>query len=572
MFQKKEIQLHLWPWSVGEPKETIEVRQKQKKITFPFYGSPVISALTETKLFLPSRYEGFISLGPKYRTAEGEYRLYEAPHGVLADKKNENSGAIIHSLSIRGTIFFEAKGAIGQKGVDGDENIGENLKSVVLGWSQFFDDMLERAEQGWHKQNKIPWSSVLKFLETVRDQNKSPRMALIIRIAQEMRRKLPQTVTSLRKILVRERRLMSVDRISETDNCCLLWYIRQSGNTIAEKAGYRQELLGVSRRESFDTQENRVVKDFLYRCIIEAARYIKTEILPNPVYENSDRAIQVKTFKNICTVLKREPLFEKISMPVPGASPNYVLQNDYRYREIWKWYQKLLKREEEEDKYWDWQTRGWADVCRFLICAALWELTQRKKNFKGKFVFKELLRSALHIFQEQRAGSKISPDSMPGPIVILKVQGIKKRPVALIEVVHSDYANRHPYTRHLGRTGGHLYLVLRPVEGSGVSPRIIIVWGVHTAGSFQVPSWKEMSTSASQAIKRHEIIIGDSYPDFPRLSGIVVASDLQAKDADVYSPSPETLPIIQVPADYRYWEDAVIFLQVVFEELLEKMV
>jgi len=31
------------------------------------------------------------------------------------------------------------------------------------------------------------------------------------------------------------------------------------------------------------------------------------------------------------------------------------------------------------------------------------------------------------------------------------------------------------------------------------------------------------------------------------------------------------LPIIQVPADYRQWEDAIIFLQLVLEELLESM-
>jgi len=569
MFQKIQIQLHLWPWSVGVPHETIDITQE--KITFPFYGSPVISALTETKLFLPSRYERFISLGPEYKTAEGVYRLYEAPHGLLADRKSENSGAIIHASSIRGTVFFEAKGAIGQKGIDGDENIGEKLKSVVLGWSQFFDDMLEEAEQRWHRQNKFPWSNVLEFLEIVRDQKESPRMALIVRIAQEMHRKLPQIVTALRKVLVRERKLMSVDRISETDVCCLLWYIRQPGNTMVEKAGYRQELLGVSRRESFNTHENRIVKDFLSRCIIEAARYIKTEILPNPVYEKSDRAVQVRTFKNICAVLKREQIFEQILTPVAGSSPNYVLQNDYRYREIWKWYQKLLKREDEEDKYWDWQARGWADVCRFLVCAALWKLTLPEENFKRKFIFKELLRSVLHIFQEQRAGCKISPDSMPGPMVILNVQGTRKKPIAVIEVVHSDYAGKHSYARYLGRTGGHLYLVLRPINGSGVRPRIIIVWGVHTSGSFQVPSWTDIGASARQAIKRHEIIISDSYSDFPRLSGIVVASDLQAKEADAYLSTPESLPIIQVPADYRQWEDAIIFLQLVLEELLESM-
>jgi len=66
-----------------------------------------------------------------------------------------------------------------------------------------------------------------------------------------------------------------------------------------------------------------------------------------------------------------DPVFEPINLPTPGTPPNYVLQNDLRYREVWKWYKELLKREKAKDQIWDWQPRTWADVMRLFVGTAL---------------------------------------------------------------------------------------------------------------------------------------------------------------------------------------------------------
>ena len=77
----------------------------------------------------------------------------------------------------------------------------------------------------------------------------------------------------------------------------------------------------------------------------------------------------------MCFGLIRYPLFEGLQKPVPGTPPNYVLRNDFRYREVWRNYVRLIRREDEEDRLWDWQSRTWADVFiparGFLISCAI---------------------------------------------------------------------------------------------------------------------------------------------------------------------------------------------------------
>ena len=90
-----EVQLHLWPWSVGIQKETTDL--SSGSAAFDFYGSPVVSVSTKASLYLPQRNERFSPFGPTFRTLHGEYCLYETPHGVLASdqaRDEMSAGAI----------------------------------------------------------------------------------------------------------------------------------------------------------------------------------------------------------------------------------------------------------------------------------------------------------------------------------------------------------------------------------------------------------------------------------------------------------------------------------------------
>ena len=85
-------------------------------------------------------------------------------------------------------------------------------------------------------------------------------MALIVRLSKEqpVHRALAAISTHPRRILQRYRDNMPIRRIQELDPACIRDYARRPGITAAEKAGSRQCLLAVRRREHRDTLENRV--------------------------------------------------------------------------------------------------------------------------------------------------------------------------------------------------------------------------------------------------------------------------------------------------------------------------
>ena len=176
-----------------------------------------------------------------------------------------------------------------------------------------------------------------------------------------------------------------------------------------EKAGSKQRLLAIVRKESFDTLENRVLKDFVLRCSKEAAHYLNVEV--GPRMQGSLRASDVKRYKSVCNMCITDPDFEEVSLPAPGTQPNYVLQNDLRYRKVWYWYRQLLRRADVEDQIWDWQTRTWADVTRLLVGAAMeWLTTEdglRSRNIRNGVVFEKLAHASLRLRSEQSLGSRI---------------------------------------------------------------------------------------------------------------------------------------------------------------------
>lgn len=563
-----DVQLHHWPWSKGIREETDNLTSGE--VAFPFWGSPVISVSTRATLFLPRRYEKFIHFGSAFDTLAGEYRLYETPHGVLATG-NAHTGDAGREIrvsvgSLRETIRLTplgAKSRFFKRNVKpGDEETP--LARTVIAWSQFFDDLLDNARKT-ERENRLPWADAIESILDVADDVRQPRKALIVDIAERMRGRLPHIVAALRRILYRERVLLPAGRVTETDTACLRWMVRQPGETLVQKAAVnRQQLLGMARRESFDTLENKVFKDFLIRCTIEGRRYLKSEVGDNPGLRYSERAGTVRQYHYLCADLGRAPIFENVGTPPPAPRPNYVLQNDARYREVWRHYVRLLKRDDEEDCLWDWQARTWGDVCRFLVCAALFDLS---REVSGKVFVQELASSGVRLVGEQRLGSRVLAGSEPGPFLV-HLRNAMRSHASVLEVVHSDHVGEHPSTRLLGRVGGHLYLVLTPIAGG--RRLVLVVWAVHTAAAENHPSWTEIGHSAGRALQTHSRILDElGDPDFPFLRGFVVASDMESVAADLHPGAGEDLHLVQVATDQRCWEQALMGIKLVIEDILE---
>lgn len=552
-----DFQVRLWPWSCEDDEI---VFAKDGGLRFSYFGSPLFAVAEGVKLILPIRHERLIPHGPAFSTLSGSVRLYEAPHGVLASKSQQSptEGRLGFTQGHRWkNLLLETQYAKTEKA--SNEDAQSPLTATVRSWSTFFDDCLDSTSEGNKNiDHHLDWDQMEKYLEELQNrEQQEPRMALIVHLAEKMKARLAEVVHLSRRILLRERELLPAGRVAELDGACLRWYIRQPGETSAQKAAANgQRLLGVSRRESFDTLENRVLLDFINRCNREAHRYQAIEV--GDIYRQSARAQSVLQYRNICSELSKEPVFTNVGCLSTRVRPNYVLQNDARYREVWRNYQRLLRQEDEEDRSWDWQSRTWADLVRMILNTALCSMP-------NKFI-KQVLNASVRISKEQLLGQRLIAGAEPGPFALFSTNG---HPQWILEAVHPDQATKHPVTKSLGRLGCHLYYVLNRIGSS--ERRVLAVWAIHCASSNAKPDWANISVSAANALKHHARILSDHKLSVPRLYGLVGASDDQSVDGDGEL-STNGLLVLRLPTDYRRWATAISELvKPFFKMQLEEM-
>ncbi len=551
-----DVQVRLWPWSTGNNKDEI-FNLSEDRLDFPYYGSPVLVVAENVRLTLPKRGEQFITFGVTFPTLRGNYQLYEMPHGVITSKVKQQACSTMSQVmfsSHNQIKYFDVNTMHALSPLENDTM--SHLAQTVTSWSQFFDDCIDKCQKE-DKQNSLPWQTFLEYLQEVSGDMSEPRMALIVHIAEKMRKRLTATVQAARKVLFRQRSLLPIERITETDTACLRWYIRQPGENTAQKAAaHRQKLMGIARKESFDTLENRVLKDFIYRCKNTAQKYISTEV--KDIFLNSSRAKSIRHFQKICSELLFDASIIQVSALRSRVTPNYVLQNDPRYKEVWKNYIRLLRQEDEEDRSWDWQSRTWADIVRVLTGTALHYVEHMQP----------LLHASMQISHEQRLGSRTVSGSEPGPFIVYESKNCHKAQW-MLEIIHCEDAHTHKATSMLSRTGAHLYLLLERIGSN--EKRILVIWGVHTAASDFSMDWENMSTSAHRALQSHEAILSEYHTSFPKLSGLVLASSLSLKAAQLESVA--GVPVITLPTDPRLWikqiEDLAYLLQICIEEVLQ---
>lgn len=568
-FSEIGTQFHEWPWSAEVNEETFDLLDQRKKLNF--FGSPVISVSNGFKVFLPTASDQLHVFGPSF----DNFQLHEPPHGLVNGQKKDTSINIIRPKQPSSRISLSIHGAAQRYLEQGDGLDGKTdsmVGKIVIAWAQVFEDLAERARQASPFSNEISWPDVLSFFEEIADPD-NPRMALIVKIANRMSKQVPETTKCLRRILLRERALVPLSQVQELDTKCINWYVRQPGRTKEQKAGPKQQLMAVVRREFLNTLENRVLKDFLVRCKREGGRYLFNETSNAQKKRSSLRARQVQSYKSICSESLNDPTFELIHEPPHGVQPNYVLQNDNRYSEIWKWYIKLLRRQYEEDRIWEWQSRTWADVARLFIGSAF-ELIKssasNKHDARDGLLVESIADSCICIFSEQRSGSRIHPGSLPGPYLLTTVTGGKISNRAVLEIVHSDLADKHPICKELGSTGGHIYLVLHPVGGTNVESKVIIIWAVNGAGSTIQPSAQGISTSCENALKINNHLLSRHRTGFPSLSGIVISS---IADSSTQNPlfESDNVSVLLLPAEPNRWEENIIELANVLQKTMEAL-
>jgi Domain of unknown function (DUF2357) len=241
-------------------------------------------------------------------------------------------------------------------------------------------------------------------------KSRTPPLSLVVRLADEIPDILERVCSAPRVVLRRQRELEAATRIQQVDSACIRWIGRQPGRTLPEKAGPRQRLMGVVRREDCDTAENRVVLDLLIRCKRAGELYVAR----HREFAAHKRLVMVRRFVRLCDGLIRQSHIAVVGRLVGIAQPNYVLQHEPRYRILWDAYQRLVRHEKVTQSSWIWRDRLWNEWIGLGLVGALSALSHRCPA----------VRKSILLSDEPSLGEFQIPESI-GP------WWIKKRPVPI---------------------------------------------------------------------------------------------------------------------------------------------
>lgn len=338
-------------------------------------------------------------------------------------------------------------------------------KDYLLEWANFFDELNDECTQGY-----LSYFKVAKKIRDYAGDKKEAQMSLIVTISDLFAKSLPNLVATMRNTLARNRTIMPLERVTEIDPNCVQWLIRQPGESLNEKiAAHNCQIMGLSRYQNLDLLENKVLKEFIIRCQNEALHYIVgIEASRNKDnFAGSLRYRKVKAFKSLCANLLKSPELSVVKRQRGLPSPNYVLLHDNRYKKVWTYYLKLLKKEREKDSLWSYQKQTFCDIALTLLQAAFCELSQ--ESFESLKII-PICDANLVVNSEQDLGRRVDSQSVSGPYHLLAGQNHY-----LVEFVadldaktkaqdNNRWQSIYPDLQDLASFGARCFMVLTDIE------------------------------------------------------------------------------------------------------------
>jgi len=518
----KQLFILRYPWALYDPDSRIPIdaladaeSETAVHADWPFLlaTSAEISVRSRNRRVPPQPEGRVFHWGPE------KMRLYTIPMFVRRERdcidlglRFDHSPERVHSIRLIGTVpkpTLKAQTASAEQSSDD----GQSLAALVSAMYARITDIILFAEQKTFDSKLLRFSwydYAIKILEEGEEQA-AAQMDIIVKHARELGRVVTSVAERPRQVLKRVRKMMPVTRIQQMDAPCLVDFIRRPGRSVAEKAGARQLLKGIDREQTFNTLENRVLKDVLIRSDFAARSYASA-------FPKSGKTALVRNYGMICRRLSRDQAFQDLPALIRRPTPNYVLLFDPLYQKIWKAYQELIKRDEHEDDAWRWQSRMWADIASLIVQAALiWACKDT------------IARSPQGILAEQHRGRWTEDRSQT--TVFLMSLGRRKIVVSPIDLrSQHKHPRSHEWQASLGAT-----MVLQLEECGGGRKCSLLLWACHSAGQTEVSvkdAVESAQSSLSRCLSHIELIDGQRF----LARGVIVCSrrDMDAK--------PEILP------------------------------
>ena len=320
-------------------------------------------------------------------------------------------------------------------------------EAISLTYEKEFHELHDFADQSIAR---LDWAGIWRRWKKV-STGEEPRTARIVKIARAHLAAIRDVCERPRRMLVRQREAVAVGRVQELDAICLRDLIRRPGRTVLEKAGARQEILAITRRESVDTAENRVIRDFIRLCQHRARAYERE----NGRARDHLKFSTVVDLRRNCERLDACSPLSVVGRLVGVARPNYVLQKDRRYHPLWIQYDKLRREEDAVDNIWAWGRGLWAEFVRGVVTSFL-----HSDEARGFCAWRPEGELKAYLKAEHQAGSFIQALSVSSRWVHRDVK-------ARMFLVHPAHAHLCPGLEELlPRLGAELALVVYPADGS----------------------------------------------------------------------------------------------------------
>jgi hypothetical protein len=236
--------------------------------------------------------------------------------------------------------------------------------------------------------------------------------SLVAELAPLVAPRLERVVDHLRRRLGRERVNLPLGRVREMDTACVRRAARLPGRTLVEKAGPRQEMVGVVRVPRFDTMENRVL---LATCRVLVGRASAQLRVRHTGGDPRARALR-RLARAAQSVIDR-PELEAVGAPRPSERPTNALLGDADYRAVWRAGQLLKSEDDRFAEEWG----GLSGVWRELILLATWAAVDARGG--------EPLPTWVRVLERREAGVRVQTgeprrwiDLAASPVAVTTVQ------------------------------------------------------------------------------------------------------------------------------------------------------
>lgn len=392
---------------------------------------------------------------------------------------------------------------------------------------------------------RLNWATIWKRWKKV-STGEEPRMARVVEIALTHLSAIRNICEQPRRMLVRQRELVSVGRVQELDSICLRDLIRRPGRSILEKAGARQEILAITRRETVDTAENRIMREFIRLCQHRARAYERE----NRRVREHPRVRTVVDLRNNCERLEVWSPMAKVGRLVGAPRPNYVLQKDRRYHPLWVQYDKLRREEEAVDNIWSWGRKLWAEFVRGIVVSFL--LSEEARIACGWRPDGEL---ACYLRTEHNAGSFV-------PALSVSSRWIRNDGRARMLLVHPAHAHLCPGLEELlPRLGTEMALVVYPATGPLKVQALLCIYSVLSLGT-DSKQREEMAVSLQSCLDQ----VANDTP-LLKVRGLLLRGE-HVGDWKPETPRYGRLDYLAAPAGGPFWfHDFPELLSILLEEL-----